>query len=113
MIVEGTNIMMTRGDSESITISCTNESGMALPFVDGDKIYFTVKKGTTDADKLIQKVISTFTGGKAIVAIDPPDTKSLSFGSYVYDIQLNRADGTVTTLVTPSTFSILGEVTYE
>ena len=50
--------------------------------------------------------------GEAVIALHPEDTASMAFGDYVYDIQLTRAVGTVTTLVTPSRFRLTEEVTY-
>ena len=40
----------------------------------------------------------------------PEDTKDLSFGKYVYDIQLTKADGTVDTFITKATIKITEEV---
>ena len=113
MTVNGTNLSMTRGDSESITVSCTDGDGEAIDFEVGDIIYLTVKSRTATADIGFQKVITVFEGGKAVINIDPIDTKSLKFIDYVYDVQWTTSTGTVTTIVKPSTFTIEGEVTYD
>jgi len=113
MIVNGNNISMTRGDSETITISCTNTDSQAIPFVEGDTVYLTMKKSVGNMEKILQKIITVFINGRAIIELNPEDTKNLEVRSYVYDIQLTRASGSVTTLVKPSKFIIEGEVTYE
>ena len=62
---------------------------------------------------MFQKVITQFEDGNANIEITPNDTKDIPFKTYVYDIQLNRVDGTVNTIIPPSNFTIGGEVTYE
>lgn len=113
MIVNGTNIYITRGDSESLAISTVNALGLFAPLVTGDTVYLTIKENINTAAKILQFTITTFTDGKAIVNILPASTKTLAYGIYVYDIQIKKADGTVRTIVRPSTFEIGGEVTYE
>lgn len=113
MKIDGQNISMTRGDSETITVAMFNEDGTPHPFVTGDKIYFTVKEFATHTDKIMQKVITVFDSGNAIIEITPNDTKLLPFKSFVYDIQLTRSNLTVTTIVPISNFEILKEVTHE
>ena len=99
------NITMTRGDSESITVRCS------VPFDTGDTVYFTVREDA-ESEISLQKIITDFPGGEAVIGIDPQDTEPLDFGTYVYDIQVTRADGTVTTLIVPSKFKLNEEVTY-
>ena len=112
--VQGQNISMIRGDNESITVFCCNSDGNPIPFQNGDTVYLTVKSTTCTDKKLFQKVITQFTpDGKAVIAIDPEDTKALAFQTYVYDVQWTKSDGTVTTIIPPSGFIVGGEVTYE
>ena len=99
------SITMTRGDSESITVRCSE------PFVSGDTVYFTVREDA-ESPVSLQKVITEFPDGEAVIGIYPQDTESMDFGEYVYDIQVTRADGTVTTLIVPSKFKLNEEVTY-
>lgn len=113
MNVNGTDISMIRGDSETITITCRDKKGVLIPFEDGDIVYLTVKKNIRESNKVFQKIVTTFDDGKAIIRILPSDTKGVSPYKYVYDIELNKSDGTVTTLVPPSTFEIVGDVTNE
>ena len=81
---------------------------------DRDTIYFTVKQTATDMEKVLQKVIKEFTEeGVAEINFLPTDTKNLDFGQYKYDIQWNRSDGSVQTLVPVSKFWLMEEITYE
>ena len=113
MRIVDNDISMTRGDSETITVSCTDIDGLNLPMVTGDTIYFTIKENTRTTTKILQKVVTSFTDGKAIITLLPTDTKTLQYKQYFYDIQLTRADGTITTIIRPNKFTITEEVTYE
>ena len=113
MKIQGTDISMIRGDSEAIKVSCRNESGVDVPFAEGDIVYFTVKKSPYTEEKILQKIVTEFTDGVALITIFPEDTRELKPGAYYYDIQLNRANGQVKTIIPPSRFNINAEVTYE
>lgn len=113
MKIQDTNISMIRGDSESIKVSCKDAQGVDVPLEDGDTLYFTVKKSTNTEEKILQKIVSEFTDGVALITIFPKDTRELKIGNYYYDIQLNRANGQVKTIIPPSRFIINAEVTYE
>lgn len=112
MTITGTNISMIRGDTEGITVTCT-EDGVARSFVTGDTVYFTVKKTVSETAKILQKIITSFTNGKALIDISSADTKTLDAKPYVYDIQIVFANGTQKTVIGPATFEITDEVTYE
>ena len=102
------HIKMTRGDSEGITVSCAQQ-----PFEEGDKITLTMRKSKKDTTKVMQKDVTEFVEGKALIEIAPSDTSNLEFGDYIYDIQMTRADGTVKTIVKPATFTVELEVSYD
>ena len=104
---------MTRGDSETITISLTDTEDVAIPFSTGDTVYFTVKTDDRTSTKILQKTITSFVDGKAVISLLPSDTASLSYGVYMYDIQWNRSDGFKRTVITPSKFILESEITYE
>ena len=113
MKVNGTDLAMIRGDSESITLSIQDGEAV-IPFVPGDTVYFTVKRSSLVDEIALQKIVTEFNeDGNCIIEIAPNDTKDLEFRSYVYDIQLNRLDGTVTTIIPCSKFVIAEEVTYD
>ncbi len=112
--ISGTTITLTRGDTASIVLSITDSDGNAVPLVSGDAIYFTVKKTTATTKKLLQKVVEEFDNGSAQIDIGATDTKTIEFGEYVYDIQVNRdADSSVSTVIGPAKFVLAEEVTYE
>lgn len=105
MRVYGTDLFMTRGDSESIGVKL---NGYTLQ--DGDKVEFTVRR-SVGSGAVIHKTVTEFSENAAIIPILPEDTERLQFGKYVYDIQLTYG-GSVKTIVTPSSFEIGEEVTY-
>ena len=113
MIVQGTNLSMIRGDSETIQINLTDELNNPFLLSEGDTVYFTVKLNTKVEEKIFQKVITQFEDGMAIIRITPEDTKNLNYKTYVYDIQLTTKDGEVKTIILPSKITIGAEVTYE
>ena len=113
MKIQGTNISMTRGDSEAIKVTVKDTLGNIVPLVTGDTIYFTVRDHMMSTTKIIEKIITEFDDGQALITIDPQDTNDLRFASYVYDIQLTKENGNVKTIITPSNFTITGEVTYD
>jgi len=115
MVINGTDIYMTRGDTETITLTVYDAEEKTIPFsnANNDIVYFTVKTSTQTSVHTFQKEITTFTPeGEAIVEIVPNDTKDLRYGDYVYDVQINK-NGNVTTVIKPSKFVIQEEVTYE
>ena len=112
MLVEGTNLSMTRGDSESITVVFKRD-GVAVPLVAGDTVYFTIKNKYTDIEKVLQKIVTEFVGGIAEIIIDPVDTKQLEFKTFTYDVQVTFANGSVKTIIKASSFKVTKEVTYE
>lgn len=112
MVIQGTKITMTRGDTESIEVS-VREDDVQRPLVAGDVVHMTVKQRATDTDIAFQKVIRQFVDGVALIDIEHEDTKNLRFGNYVYDIQITFADNTIKTVVGPAAFVLALEVTHE
>lgn len=102
MKISGTDIYMTRGDSESITVSV---SGVSL--ASGDFLEMTVRK-RFGSPPVFYKKIDSF---PAVIPIEPKDTSGLPTGEYVYDMQLTYG-GAVKTIVKPSKFVLENEVTY-
>lgn len=113
MIIREKNIHMVRGDTEALQVKLQKEDGTPYFLEDGDIIYFTVKSSPRTEEKLLQKVITEFVDGAALITIEPEDTKELNFRKYKYDIQWTRADGIVKTIVPVSDFVIEEEITYE
>lgn len=113
MYTSDESITMIRGDSESIEVSMIDSEGDIVPFAKGDTLYFTIKESKRLNTIKLQKVIKDFVDGVAIIELYPEDTKEWRPFNYVYDVQLNREDGTVTTIVWPSTFKVKGDVTHD
>lgn len=103
--IDGTDIEVTRGDTAIITFQVDN-----YEFVNGDKVYFTVKRNKTDVETVVQKVIYTFDKNKANIELRSSDT-NIAKGKYWYDIQCNLADGRVDTVITASRFIVSEEIT--
>lgn len=106
------NMSMVKGDTASFNVAVEID-GVDTPLVAGDTVYFTVKKSTTATTKILQKTITSFTNGEAVITLAAADTSTLQVGSYVYDIQINFVSGDVKTIVEPSEFELTGEVTYD
>lgn len=98
-------ISMIRGDTAEFDIELIDDEGDVYVLVPGDVITFTVKKNTSSSDVLIQKE-------GPHISIEPEDTSSLAYGSYKYDVQFTAANGSVDTVIPPTTFKILEEVTW-
>ena len=101
------HLYMVRGDTDSITVR-QEKDGEEMPFVAGDTVTLTVKK-MADRPTLIEKKITSFEDGKAIIQFLPEDTKELDFGKYKYDIQKSNGDS-VKTIIYYSDFVIKEEV---
>lgn len=106
MTVTGENISMTRGDSETLTVSCDR------PFVNGDVVEMTVRKTATSDEEMYKRVEEFTLDGKAIIEINTEDTEDMAFGSHLYDVQLTTYDGKVITIIKPHTFYLDKEITY-
>lgn len=82
MIVSGTDLFMTRGDSESISVTI---SGYDIQ--PGDFVEMTIRQRPA-SPVVIYKKVTEFSENKAIISILPEETSDLSTGDYIYDIQL-------------------------
>ena len=78
---------------------------------DGDIVYFTVNTELEKENPLISKEIKEFKDNKAIIRLTTQDT-NLAIGTYVYDVQINTADGRVDTVLGPAKFKIVGGVKF-
>ena len=106
-------LQMVRGDSETLHVTVKNyelsesdsvilsvrnvgRSAMAASLTAGNTLYFTKT--------------ATISDGVATIEIDPGDTKDMSPGRYVYDIELTTASGDVHTIVPINYLVIIDEV---
>ena len=114
--ISGTTIDLTRGDSFWSLITMTRKRD-GTPYIpeEGDSLRFVVKHNAMDAGRkkylnvkpLIEKAIPTDT---LILYLNPTDTKGLSFGQYVYDIELTFSDGNVDTFINNAILNVVPEV---
>ena len=105
--VDDNNISMIRGDSGVFTITIADTDGNPVELTAGDVLTFTLRRTPRSPTIVLQKTITEGT-----LTINPSDTQDMQFGSYVYDVELKRADGYVDTIIPPHEFLILEEVTY-
>lgn len=113
--ISGTTIEMTRGDSLIVTVEILDDQGQTYQPVNGDKVRFAMKSarmgaGNTrfaDARPLIKKTIPIDT---LTLELEPSDTEGLSFGEYVYDIELTHASGAVDTFIADARLRLMPEV---
>lgn len=78
---------------------------------EGDTVYFTVNKELEKENPLISKAITTFDDYRAVVRLSSTDT-DIPIGTYLYDVQVNTADGRVDTVLGPAKFKIMGGVKF-
>lgn len=91
-----------RGDSASFSIYFKDSAGDPID-ITGWTVWFTVRKKkpgasiVNDDDADISKEITaqaSFATGQAIVELSPEET-DLDYGSYFYDVQYKKIDGTI------------------
>lgn len=106
--ITGTRIQMTRGDTLKAVIGMKTKSGGNYTPAEGDAVRFAMKKKYSDEDEvLITKVIPNDT---LLLHLEPQDTKELSYGRYVYDVQITYANGDVDTFIDRAVFELTEEV---
>lgn len=99
-------ITMVRKDTGDLTVALDN-----YLLDTGDEVVFTVNTGYDLEHPLIQKRITEFQDHSALVRLGVEDT-NLEPGEYLYDIQVNTADGRVDTVLGPAKFKITGGITF-
>ena len=106
LTISNQNIFLTRGDTAKIALSIT--SGNSAYDSTKDTVVLTVKKSTTDKEKVLRK-----TAVNGVITLSHDDTKNLDYGDYVYDVQLTTVAGDVYTIITPHRFRIEEEVNFD
>ena len=88
-------ISLPRGDIRNVRFQINDGSQV---YTDFDEIYFTVKKDYKKEDYLIQKKLSAKSitldkeSGFFSFRLEPEDTNELNYGTYVFDIEINKGD---------------------
>ena len=83
-------LKITRGDTSKFKFRRLDSDGEPIMVV-AEQIYFSVKRGYSSTDTVIQKTIEDMTfdvDGYYHFTIDSTDTDGLSFGEYVFDIEV-------------------------
>lgn len=106
--INGTAITLTRGDTFTANVGIKNADGTAYIPTSGDTVRFAMKKSYQDSLPVLEKNIPIET---MQLTLKPGDTKPLSFGTYVYDIQLTTKDGIVCTFIPNGKINLTEEVT--
>lgn len=104
---------MYRGDDKTINLTFTQD-GSALD-ISGSTVTLTLKNSTrdSDVDAVLQKTVTSHsdpTNGITAVSITHDESDGLVPADYTYDIQIQLADDSVSTVV-KGTFSVLADVT--
>ena len=111
-IKDNGEIQLTRGDTAYIEVSIDNTlaDGSTEPYevAANDTLTLSVKSSTDDTVYRFQKTIV----GSNLFHIEPEDTRNCEFGKYKYDVQLTKASGDVYTVIEPTYFRVLPEVTW-
>ena len=87
------------GDTWTKTIT-VELNGVKRSLVNGDHVYLTMED--PDGVEVINKDITSFTDGNAVVELVSSDSKDLDEGVYKYDIVVVYADGDRYTLIRKS-----------
>lgn len=98
--LQDNNITLTRGDSFALGLVL---AGRAVP--EGAQGLFTVKASARSGEALIEKRVPV-TGGGAVVALSPGDTRDLPFRTYLWDFRVIGPDGTVSTPMAAAAFTV-------
>lgn len=113
--VYGRTIRITRGDTAYISLDIKIKNRDVYKLSDNDKVYFTVKQSPYDDNFLFQKVLdsnSYIDDEQLFIHIEPSDTANLCYGKYLFDVQLIVGESDVYTIIPPSLFEIMPEITF-
>ncbi len=107
-IEDDNKIRLTRGDTARFKIPITNlvNNGEYVMSA-SDILHFTVKKSSKDDAFLFQRT----SVGSNLIHIRPEDTGNLPFGKYKYDVEIDTESGDVYTVIEPTIFEIMEEIT--
>lgn len=116
-------IKMTRGDTLRCRVTpyilLKDEQGEVIGKedytpVDGDVIRFAVKHTAMKGGKQYKDdtpiILKTVPNNTLLLELEPNDTKTLDFDTYVYDMEITYADGSVYTFIETKDFTITPEV---
>lgn len=92
--VKGNNIMMTRGDTETLIVTIRDVNGNPYTLSEDEYVEFCAKLRPTDKEPLIHKVSSdgSFT-------FERSDTWGMRPGKYEYNIRVENGTNTYHTII--------------
>lgn len=103
-----------RGDTCPIQFTVKTKDGQDVDLAQATEIYFTVKKNYNTSTAILQKKKSTgditIDGSQGKIFLTHNDTKELSYGAYVYDIQITSGDYVKTVVL--GTITLTNESTH-
>lgn len=100
-------IRITRGDSLTINITLTDNDGFPYEPVEGDEVWFRVKKSANAENILIEKQIDI---NNLVLDLVEADTKDLAFGEYKYEIEVITTQDDHYTVIKNAPFIITEEL---
>lgn len=101
-------IQLTREDTAHFNLTIRNNvSQTDYEIQPDDTLTMSIKKSVRDVDPVVRLNIK----GSSVFHIRPSDTSNLAFGKYLYDVQITTGDGDVYTVIGPTTFELMKEVT--
>ena len=104
-ISESRVIKITRQDTAVFTLK-TNYT-----LTTGDKVYLTVKEDPADTEPKLQLIVDEFLAdGSCVFKFTTKDT-DIPAGDYLYDIQVDFADGRRYTIMYPTKFKVMDQIT--
>lgn len=90
--IEDGNIKLTAGQSATINVTLTTETGERYAMQKGDQLKLTVAESTEGgAPVLLEKIART----NPTIKLEPSDTINIPVGQYSADIELLTVDGHV------------------
>lgn len=104
---DNNTIRITRGDSLTVNITLTDDEGFPYTPVEGDQVWFRVKKNAKADVILIEKSINI---DDLILELVEADTEDLAFGNYVYEIEVITIDLDHYTVIKNAPFIITEEL---
>jgi len=110
-----TNLTTVRGDTFTRTIQFKDGNGAAYDITLWT-IWFTIKRDTADSDSdaIIQKKITAHsdpTNGTSTISLTAAETDVIDPGTYRYDIQVKKADGTIYSVIPTASITFTPDTT--
>lgn len=108
LMISGTDIMLTRGNTAELLVLPQNEDGTPFFLEEGDKVLFTVKN-RYDKEMIQKEILPSAQDeetGEITIILSPEDTINMNPQAYTYDVLLVTASGDAYTFIPRSVFEI-------